>query len=149
MNNKSQILHSVFSQDPWKCWMWLAIKSYDIIKKQYNYSALVVGHLGAISISTCHLSSIDIPIIKIRCSQDCLIFIMEILIIGKMAFILTQPPEPHECWEDCQNVISHFNGPSSISSIKIRLSWDGLTFIMIVIMRKTAFWIMISWWLRL
>ena len=47
---------------------------------------------GAVSIQTCRLTSIGIPILKIRRSRDRLIFNMGILYPGKTVFILRQGP---------------------------------------------------------
>ena len=52
------------------------------------------SHQGPNSIKICRLTSIGIPIIKIRWSHDCLIFIMEIPIPGRTVFILRWGPVP-------------------------------------------------------
>ena len=51
-------------------------------------------NLVAVSISRCHLTSIGIPMLKIRRSHDRLIFNMGIPIPGKTVFILRQGPDP-------------------------------------------------------
>ena len=56
------------------------------------YDVTVMNVLVAVSISRCHLTSIGIPIIKIRRSHDRLIFIMEIPIPGKTVFMLRLGP---------------------------------------------------------
>ena len=68
-------------------WSWIRIIILDQDRRHSN------GHQGAISIYRCILTSIGIPIIKIKQSHDHLIFIMEIFIPGKTVLILRQGPD--------------------------------------------------------
>ena len=54
-------------------------------------------HQGAVSVQRCCLTSIGIPMLKIRRSCDPLIFNMGIPIPGKTVFILKQDPGSY-CW---------------------------------------------------
>ena len=65
--------------------------------------ALRIWNLGPVSISRCRLTSLGIPIIKIRLSWDSLIFIMGIPIPVKRVFLLRQGP----ALSDSYDLMSH------------------------------------------
>ena len=68
----------------------------DINITQSSTAALVEWYLGAVSILRCRLTSIGIPMLKIRRSPDRLIFNMGILITGKDGhYIETGPCLPN------------------------------------------------------